>query len=87
MELEVNKCHVKDQYDKYVCPSCYNEGDLVLLYDQASEPLGASKFNPMWHGPYIVRRVLEKGAYQLDGYKGNVLKEPRNGLYIKKYYT
>jgi hypothetical protein len=38
---------------------------LVLLYDQAKEPPGAGKFNPMWHAPYIVRHVLEKGAYEL----------------------
>ena len=38
--LEINKCHVKDQYDKFVHPRPYSEGDLVLLYDQASEPLG-----------------------------------------------
>jgi hypothetical protein len=48
----------------------YVEGDLVLLYDQAKEPLGVGKFKPMWHGPYIVRRVLEKGAYKLEDYEG-----------------
>jgi hypothetical protein len=41
----------------------------------------------MWHGPYIVRRVLEKGAYELEYYEGNMLAEPRNGLYLKIYYA
>jgi hypothetical protein len=54
MAIEENKQHVKVQYDRYVYPWQYAEGDLVLLYDQAKEPLGAGKFNPMWHGPYIV---------------------------------
>jgi hypothetical protein len=27
-------------------PRQYDEGDLVLLYDQAKEPLGAGKFQP-----------------------------------------
>ena len=53
--LEINKCHAKAQYDNFVCPRIFSEGDLVLLYDQASEPLGVGKFNPMWHGPYIVK--------------------------------
>ena len=53
--LEVNKHHVKAQYDKTFCPQNFSEGDLVLLYDQASELLWAEKFNPMWHGPYIVK--------------------------------
>ena len=55
--LEVNKRHVKVQYDKSVYPRRFSEGDLVLLWDQAKEPLGARKFNPMWHGPYVVKRV------------------------------
>ena len=29
--LEVNKCHVKVQYDKFVRPRKFSEGDLVLL--------------------------------------------------------
>ena len=63
-----NKCCFNAQYDKYVRPHRYSEGDLVFLYDQASEPLGAGKFNPMFNGPYIVRLVLEKGAYELEVY-------------------
>ena len=85
--LEVNKSCVKAQYDKFVHPRKFSEGDLVLLWDQYKEPLGAWKFNPMWHGPYIVKCVLEKGAYELVDYEGTTLVEPRNGLYLKKYYA
>ena len=60
---------------------------MVLLYDQASEPLGVVKFNPMWHGPHMVEKYLMKGAYELVDYEGKTLAEPRNGLYLKKYYT
>ena len=49
--------------------------------------LGAWKFNPMWRGPYVVKRVLEKGSYELVDYEGTALEEPRNGLYLKKYYA
>ena len=87
MALEVNKCRIKVQYDKSVCLRKFSEGDLVLLWDQAKEPLGAGKFSPMWHGPYVVKRVLEKGAYELVDYEGTALVEPRNGLYLKKYYA
>jgi hypothetical protein len=68
-------------------PRVFSEGDLVLVYDQDKDALGAGKFNPLWHGPYIVRHVLEKGAYKLVDYEGNVFPEPRNGLYLKKYYA
>jgi hypothetical protein len=49
--------------------------------------LGVGKFEAMWQGPYIVRRVLEKGDYELVDYDGIPLSEPRNGLYLKKYYA
>ena len=71
--LEVNKHHVKSQYNNFVCPRKFSEGDLVLLWDQASEPLGKGNFNPMWHGPYVVKRVWEKGAYELVDYEGMAL--------------
>ena len=95
--LEVNKHHIKVQYDKSVRPRRFSEGDLLLnvmlnviwslMWDQAKEPLWERKFNPMWHGPYVVKRVLEKGAYELVDYEGTALAEPRNGLYLKNYYA
>ena len=85
--LEVNKRRIKVQYDKSVCPRKFSEGDLVILWDQAKKTLGAGKFNPIWHGPYIVKCVLEKGTYELVYYEGTALVEPRNGLYLKKYYA
>ena len=81
---KINKHHVKAHYDKYIHPRRFNEADLVLLYDQASEPLRAGKFNPMWHGPYVVKCVLDKGSYELEDYEGTALAEPINGLYLKK---
>ena len=87
MALELNKCHIKVQYDKSIHPRKFSEGDLVLLWHQAKEPLGAGNFNPMWHGPYVVKHVLEKGTYELVDYEGTGLVEPRNGLYLKKFYA
>ena len=46
VDLEINKHRVKVQHDKSVCPQRFSEGDLVLLYDQASEPIGVGKFTP-----------------------------------------
>jgi hypothetical protein len=85
--IEAQKKCVKAQYDKHVKPCIFSEGDLVLLYEQDRDMLGAGKFEPMWRGPYIVRRVLEKGAYELVDYDGIHLSEPRNGLCLKKYYA
>ena len=85
--LEVNKRRVKVQYDKSICPRRFSEGDLVLLWDQPKEPLGVGNFNPVWCGPYVIKRVLDKGTYELVDYEGTTLAEPRNGLYLQKYYA
>ena len=63
------------------------EGDLVLVYDQDKYTLGAGKFKPMWYDPFIIKRVLKKGTYELVDFEGNVLLKPRNGLYLKNYYA
>ena len=87
MPLEVNKHRVKSKYYNFVCPHQFSEGELVLLCDQTNESFGEGKFNPMWHGPYVVKCVLEKGAYEMEDCEGNALMDPRNRIYLKKYYA
>jgi transposase InsO family protein len=85
-----NKAHkqrVKCQYDRSVRPRTFSEGDLFLVYDQDKDPLGEDKFKPMGFGPFIVKEVLKKDAYHLVEFEGNSLVEPRNGLYLNKYYS
>ena len=86
-DVEAHKKWVKDHFDQTIFPQVFAEGDLVLLDDEANDKLGAGKFEPMWHGSYIVKHVLQKGAYELVYYEGNVLSQPHNGLYLKKYYA
>ena len=78
---------MKNHFDQTVNPHSFIEGDLVLLYDQVNDKPEAGKFEPMWHGPHIFNRVLQRGAYELCDYEGNALSQPRNGLYLKKYYA
>jgi hypothetical protein len=84
---EAHKQRVKCQYDWSVHHHIFFEGDLVLVYNQDKDPLGAGKFKPMWFRPFIVKEVLKKGTYRLVEFEGNSLAEPRNGLYLKKYYS
>ena len=51
---------IKYQYDRSIQPCLFNEGGLVLTYEQKHNKLGGGKLESMWHGPYIVSRVLEK---------------------------
>ena len=84
---KAHKKWVKAQFDKNVKPCVLSKGDLVLLYDQESDKLEVGKFQSLWMGPYIVKLVLAKGAYKLVDYDGIPLAQPRNGLYLKRYYA
>ena len=81
---EAHKKCVKVQYDKSIQTRAFNEGDLVLNYDQRYDKLGKGKFESMWYGPFVISKVLEKGAYELVDYDGIPLGKPRNGLYLKR---
>lgn len=86
----VNEAHkkcIKIQYDKFVRLQAFSKGGLVLVYDQENDKLGEGKLELMWHGPYVVKCALLNGAYELVDYDGIPLKEPWNGLYLKKYYA
>ena len=83
---EHKKC-IKAQYDKSVHPCAFNESDLVLTYDQRYDKLGKGKFESMWYGPFVISKVLERGAYKLIDYDGIPLGKPRNGLYLNRYYA
>ena len=56
--IEAQKKQVKAHFDQLVSPCSFTEGNLILLYDQAHDKMGAGKFQPMWHGPYIIKCVL-----------------------------
>eukprot|EP00253_Pinus_taeda_P006973 PITA_06973 len=73
LAIETHAKRMKAQYDRNVTPRNFLEGDLVILYDQANDKLGGGKFVPMWHGPYIVKRKLAKGAYELVDFDGDSL--------------
>ena len=57
---EAHKKCIKAQYDKYVQPHVFNEGDMVLTYEQKHDNLGKGKFESMWYGPYIVSKVFKE---------------------------
>ena len=69
---EAHKHHVKLQYDKSIHPRIFSEGDLILMYDQASDALGAGKFVTMWHGPYIVKPFSARGPMNCKILRGVV---------------
>jgi hypothetical protein len=76
-----------DSFNRHVNLRSFREGDLVLAYDIAHDTFSQGKFESLWHGPYIIQHCLTKGTYILASPEGLSLKEPVNGLYLKKFYA
>ena len=85
--IEAMKTRSKAHYDSHVHPRTFSEGVMVLIYDQPNDKLGKGKFESMWYGPYVIHHCLRKGAYILIDSDGQLLENPRNGLYFKKFYA
>jgi hypothetical protein len=84
---EAVKKRSKATFDRHVNLRSFREGDLVLAYDITHDTFGHGKFESLCHGPYIIQHFLTKGAYILASPEGLSLKEPVNGLYLKKFYA
>nr|XP_033516443.1 uncharacterized protein LOC117280807 [Nicotiana tomentosiformis] len=62
-------------------------GDFVLkMVFQSTKTTGVEKLNPNWEGPYKVRGITGKGAYELETMDGKVLPSSWNAVHLKKYY-
>ena len=85
--IEAAKTRSKSHFYSNVHPRTFSEGNLVLVYDQANDKLGKGKFESMWYGPYVIHQFIGKGAYILVGSDGHLLNNPRNGLYLKRFYA
>ena len=77
----------KDTFDRHVNLFSFYEGDLILAYNIVHDTFGHGKLESLLHGPYIIQHCLTKGTYILASPKGLSLKEPINGLYLKKFYA
>ncbi|XP_070024901.1 uncharacterized protein [Nicotiana sylvestris] len=72
-------------YNKNVQTRNFEVGQLVLrriLYQEAKR-----KFAPNWKGPYIIRKLLPKGALYLGDIEGNDPEIAVNADAVKRYYV
>ncbi|XP_024156331.1 uncharacterized protein LOC112164357 [Rosa chinensis] len=86
--LVMEKQRVARAYDKRTCGRSYSEGELVW---KAVLPLGEKlhsrgKWIPRWEGPYIIYKILAKGAFHLKDLDGDIHYNPINDRYLKKYF-
>ncbi|XP_009624956.2 uncharacterized protein [Nicotiana tomentosiformis] len=74
-------------YNKKVRPRKFKVGQLVLRRILPHHEEAKGKFSPNWKGPYIIRRVLPKGALYLADIEGNDSEIAFNADVVKRYYV
>ncbi|XP_059650570.1 uncharacterized protein LOC132296379 [Cornus florida] len=82
------KKKVMRAYNTKVKAKTFVEGDLVwqVKFPPGVKSLKYGKWTPNWEGPYLVERVLRKGAYRLMDIDEKSHKHPVNGVYLKEYH-
>lgn len=68
-------------------PRNYKEGDLVLKKILSSKEDPLEKFKPNFQGPYIVTKVLYRGALCLSEIDEESLSELVNSDSVKRYFV
>ncbi|XP_070035963.1 uncharacterized protein [Nicotiana tomentosiformis] len=74
-------------YNKKVHPRHFEVGQLVLKCVLPHQVKAKGKFAPNWKGPYIINKVLPKGAFHLVLEEGRVPDITINAYAVKRYYV
>ncbi|CAL1672060.1 unnamed protein product [Lasius platythorax] len=75
---EYNKLYYDERHKK---PSLYNTGDYVLIRDSVLKPGENKKLKPVYKGPYLVSKVLNKNRYVIQDIPGfNHTAKPYNSI-------
>ncbi|XP_070036336.1 uncharacterized protein [Nicotiana tomentosiformis] len=74
-------------YNKKVRPRKFEMGQLVLRRILPHNEEEKGKFAPNWKGPYIIRKLLPKGALYLGDIEGNDPETAVNADAVKRYYV
>ncbi|XP_070023224.1 uncharacterized protein [Nicotiana sylvestris] len=74
-------------FNKRVKPRQFILGQLVLMKIFPHQDEAKGKFSPNWQGPYMVHRVLTRGALILTEMDGEVWPKPINSDALKRYYV
>ncbi|GLJ18197.1 hypothetical protein SUGI_0321720 [Cryptomeria japonica] len=84
LTIENHQAQIKMNFDKKATLRVFNEGDLVLKWDELkSKPRKHSKFDAMWDGPYIIIEKKQHNAFQHSKLNGETLPILVNGIYLK----
>ncbi|KAM2346943.1 hypothetical protein ACFXTH_010619 [Malus domestica] len=86
--LVAQKQIAEQAYNQKVRQKTFGEGELVwqTVLPVGIKDLRFGKWSPTWEGPFVIHKVLGKGAYHLRDQTGLIHKLPINGKFLKKYY-
>ena len=86
--LQMYQCHMARAYNKRVKEASQplKTGDLVLKLVKATNTDPRGKFRSNWEGPYVVKKVLQKGAAKIMDVDGNEFMHPINIDKLKRYF-
>ncbi|XP_024179272.1 uncharacterized protein LOC112185256 [Rosa chinensis] len=86
--LVMEKQRIARAYDKRTRGRSYKEGDLVwkAVLPFGEKLTGRGKWTPRWEGPFVIHRILKRGAFHLRDVDGDIHRNPINGRFLKKYY-
>ncbi|XP_070054327.1 uncharacterized protein [Nicotiana tomentosiformis] len=73
-------------FNRKVKPWQFTPGQLVLKKIFLHQEEAKGKFVPNWQGPYVVHRILSRGASILAEMDGMVSTKPINSDMVKRYY-
>jgi len=75
---EYNKEYYDERHRK---PSQYKQGDYVLIRDSVIKSHEDKKLKPLYKGPYLVAKVLNKNRYVIQDIPGfNITAKPYNSI-------
>ena len=64
----------------------FEVGQLVVKHILPHQDEAKGKFAPNWKGPYVIKQVLSKGAFQLADMEGKTIDMIVKADSIKRYY-
>jgi len=79
---------IKRYFDQSTTVNNFQKGELVLLWNEAEEKSSMhTKFESLWIGPYIVKKILGFNSYMLQDMKGKIFMLPVNGKHLKGFFS
>ncbi|XP_070014629.1 uncharacterized protein [Nicotiana sylvestris] len=84
--MAAQKQIIERYYNRKTHLRYFKIGDFVLKkVFQSTKAANVGKFSPNWEGPYMIRGIVGKGAYESETMEGKVLPSNWNDIHLKKY--